>query len=727
MFKIRISDQNINMYIDFNENDFLVTFSDSKLNFLKKFVTVTTRKSKKIVMLGNKKICEIKDNKIIYKSKISSTEIRVLSSIYRYLNHKNVTSDELSEIKQRVKEETFNVKQLNRFKWSDKQNLKTELHTHLIEILSAEEFIFLLGYFNMRFPIKDGMLDFNSDTEYTLEELVKLGYKDNVVNALKLDLTKKTTFDDLLSVNKNRNILLSRCSKLLNVDLHLFEVEKEEYLNEIERLENKIKELKQKSSKEKNNKNRNDINRKANELKKEAGQLKNKINNLENKSSSLRMSKMYSILLSCSLQKLKDEGIEYSEISFSTYSTLKYLSDEYKDKEHSNFKLLMSIDRNKSVDSFKDASFKIMELLKDNVVTGVDIVGLESKFDNDSLKTFEESLEWIVPVLHMYPNSVLRFHAGEFRDTTENVYKTLLALKKVKTKLNVAYKQLFGTTFGIVPPPRIRIGHAINIEKKPELIELLKEFDCIVEFNISSNYALSHISDLSKIPIDYYDKNNIKYVFSTDGGGMYSTSIIQEENIAKNLQSLGVPSATGRIKSNYIAKAKQVEDEVISISEPSYKLDIEKVEREAKKYLEHLSLSLSEEKSSSIDSIVNKILSMEKGISREIDTLYREMLDSDAGFNDEIIYKMLDEAKEKLKLDETTNAMIIVTIAKELKEGNNKFMNMIEEINKEVSKNSKPDLKSYKVLRNYLNTYKIYKDNYLELIKRNYEYHGRKY
>ena len=154
------------------------------------------------------------------------------------------------------------------------------------------------------------------------------------------------------------------------------------------------------------------LNRKANELKKEVGQIKCSINNLKHKSSSLKLSKMYSVLLAASLNKLKNEGIEYSEISFSTFSTLKYLSDEYKNREHPNFRLLMSIDRNKDVSSFKEASSELFELLKDNVVAGVDIVGLESKFNDETSKTFEESLEWIVPVLHMYPNSVLRFQDG---------------------------------------------------------------------------------------------------------------------------------------------------------------------------------------------------------------------------------------------------------------------------------------------------------------------------
>ena len=126
---------------------------------------------------------------------------------------------------------------------------------------------------------------------------------------------------------------------------------------------------------------------------------------------------------------------------------------------------------------------------------------------------------------------------------------------------------------------------------------------------------MSHISDLSKIPIEYYDRNKIKYVFSTDGGGMYSTSLIQEENIAKNLSAYDVPGSTGKIKSDYIKSAQLTEQEVISISESSYKLDIGQAESQAKKYLEHLSQTFGKDESS-IDLIVDKILVSEKNVSQ---------------------------------------------------------------------------------------------------------------
>ena len=142
MLKIKINDQNITMYINLNDNEVTISFSDSSLDFLNSFINVVTRKNKIVITLGNKKICEIKDGKIIYKSKITSTEIRVLSSIYNFLDVKDASSNYFASVKEKVKEQMSNARRLNRFGWSDTQKLKTELHTHLIEILSAEEFLY---------------------------------------------------------------------------------------------------------------------------------------------------------------------------------------------------------------------------------------------------------------------------------------------------------------------------------------------------------------------------------------------------------------------------------------------------------------------------------------------------------------------------------------------------------------------------------------------------------
>ena len=64
MLKIKINDQNITMYINLNDNEVTISFSDSSLDFLNSFINVVTRKNKIVITLGNKKICEIKDGKL---------------------------------------------------------------------------------------------------------------------------------------------------------------------------------------------------------------------------------------------------------------------------------------------------------------------------------------------------------------------------------------------------------------------------------------------------------------------------------------------------------------------------------------------------------------------------------------------------------------------------------------------------------------------------------------
>lgn len=55
MLKIKINDQNITMYINLNDNEVTISFSDSSLDFLNSFINVITRKNKIVITLGNKK------------------------------------------------------------------------------------------------------------------------------------------------------------------------------------------------------------------------------------------------------------------------------------------------------------------------------------------------------------------------------------------------------------------------------------------------------------------------------------------------------------------------------------------------------------------------------------------------------------------------------------------------------------------------------------------------
>ena len=131
--------------------------------------------------------------------------------------------------------------------------------------------------------------------------------------------------------------------------------------------------------------------------------------------------------------------------------------------------------------------------------------------------------------------------------------------------------------------------------------------------------------------------------------------------------------------------------------------------------MEHLSQTFGKDVSS-IDLIVDKILESEKNVSQEIDNLYREMLDSDVGVYDEYIYDILEQAKEKVKLDEASEAMVLVSIVRTLKNGFDKFMNMILSIDKELSNYKDVDIKSLKLIKKYTSDYLNYREEYLDRI-----------
>lgn len=79
---------------------------------------------------------------------------------------------------------------------------------------------------------------------------------------------------------------------------------------------------------------------------------------------------------------------------------------------------------------------------------------------------------------------------------------------------------------------------------------MLKELGAIIELNASSNFALGNIEEYSDLPYDYYLKNGISIVLSTDGHGLYDTSLQIEDYIASKV-------------SKYYEMIPSLEDEII--------------------------------------------------------------------------------------------------------------------------------------------------------------------
>ena len=243
---------------------------------------------------------------------------------------------------------------------------------------------------------------------------------------------------------------------------------------------------------------------------------------------------VYSKYLAMSLEELASQGVEYVEVSFSNYNVIKGLISKLPksvtDKIKCNF--LLSTDRGRSKKNFNQSAKNLEELMSKGLCVGFDIMGEEtpmsgSDIDPHSPTSMAKKLDSIVEVLHKSEHSTLRIHSGESRDSENNTLHMLKAIKYIANKKGIT-----------IPPPSIRVGHGVHFVKDKEYIKLLKELSCVVEINASSNYALSNVDSYSEIPYKYYIDNDIPIVLSTDGHGLYDTTVKKELEIAKSILGL---------------------------------------------------------------------------------------------------------------------------------------------------------------------------------------------
>ena len=638
--EVLLNDQGLKMKCIIDGDDISFEF-DKNISFLSKLLRIEKIRDFKLVYLGLKKILKISNNKIERILPITTTEVRVLRAYYNAheeLKSKKDLSSLFKEIKNKIDVSMHNMRSLNRKPWNQNQKLHAEFHTHFVEILSGNEFLDFVNKYNINFPMNDnGELDFEHGIDYSFKDVVFYGWDKKLIDSLSLKVDEVSDFKKLQSVNKFRDNLLNRCASSFAKTLD----DDREWQKTLEIIDENKKKIEQKINdlqvlkKTKSAKYRGRINDSIN-------RLNNELTKLKNYKATYSSSVVYNELFDKCLEKLSSENINYAEISYCNEKRIKYISDMHRGDER--FRILFGMDRLKKVKEFDKMSKDLESLLNDGLVIGADILGEEHRLEGIEYDEFKDKLEWLLPVLHIHPNSVLRIHAGEFSEATENVYKTLKAIKEVSNKINESCVDLFGEVWGVVPPPRIRIGHGINIEKNPELVSLIHEMDATVEFNISSNYALGNVDDLSNLPLDFYHKNNINYVISTDGGGMYSTSILQEENIANNLQTIDVNPRRQGTKNDYINSAKETEKKILEENSALSQSVSEKDRELYRKYHEYKESSKKERKYSSFTEALddeNKILFGDgeivesKKVSEEIFRLSRYIMDNHIEFDEQ--------------------------------------------------------------------------------------------
>lgn len=521
--RIILNDQGL--YVDCTNEDGRISFEfEKELSTLNDKVKVIKEGDISYGLLGLKRFLKIQKDKISKIMNITTTELRILCALSNRVDYLTENSEDKSiNIVSEFNKVLKTLLSLPKG-WNKKQVHKTELHTHFLEILNPREFVDFINRYDVLYPIDDeGNIDFKNGTKVTYDELVSLGYEEKLLNSLRLDVSSQSSFEDLTD-----NIIYKRNGLLqIIVNNNQYNVIRKSSFNsqEFDDLEYYIDGLTRKMSKEEINK--------LGLSKKQRGVYRDRLNRelikLISKRKYIVSNILYNELLNESLDKLSREKVEYSEISFSNEDRLEYLSREHTYDDR--FNLLYSVDRTDKVDDFKKYSKTLERLLNTDKVIGIDIMGNESALKPGEYDEFKKKIAWLLPVLHMHPNSILRIHASEFKDATDNMLNTLKIIDELSKEINEACISLFGRDWGIIPPPRIRIGHGVNINKNPELISLIKKYDAVIEINASSNYALGNIKSLKDIPLEYYNENGIKYVISTDGGGVYSTSIHQEENL----------------------------------------------------------------------------------------------------------------------------------------------------------------------------------------------------
>ncbi len=347
------------------------------------------------------------------------------------------------------------------------KHTKTELHTHLMGMLSAKSFLTLLKSFSneVYWPLDKPITEDSKKVNIDL-----LLDNEDVLNMLQIKHGQTVPYDNLEQLYQTRTQLLK------------FAVQK----------------------------------------------MENKYGTLEKAE---RM--VYSTYLNACLQELINQKVKYVEISYSLPRIMEnvIINDDIAKKIECKF--LLSTNRNRSLKKIKESANQLEKVLKKGIAVGFDIMGQElpladiekddSNYSNNS-QSFKRKLDILLTTLNQYKNSTLRIHSGETKESFANTEQILTYIDELATFYDL-----------VIPPPEIRIGHGVYFNENDRYLSLLKKYNCIIEINASSNVALNNISSYAWLPYDYYIENDIPIVLSTDGHGLYDTSIPRENRISRTI------------------------------------------------------------------------------------------------------------------------------------------------------------------------------------------------
>ena len=190
----------------------------------------------------------------------------------------------------------------------------------------------------------------------------------------------------------------------------------------------------------------------------------------------------------------------------------------------------------------------------DPYVVGSDFVGEEI---ND-VRELKPVLREILKITRERPDFTVRIHAGENDSLIHNVSHAVDCVRELSED---------GTFF-----PRMRIGHGLytanlKSEKGKELLEKLRRYGVVLEFQLTSNVRLNNLNTVANHPIRRYLAEGIKCVQGSDGSALYGTSSMEEQLVLERFLGLTTEE---------MVQMKQTEDEIVAVSERAFEENAKK-------------------------------------------------------------------------------------------------------------------------------------------------------
>ncbi len=199
--------------------------------------------------------------------------------------------------------------------------------------------------------------------------------------------------------------------------------------------------------------------------------------------------------------------------------------------------------------AIQDQLRMLQAIIADPYVAGCDIVGEEM---ND-IRKLRSEIRAMTQIAREDPSFVLRIHAGENDCLKDNVANSIACVRDALAD---------GQNM-----PHMRIGHGLytanlRSRKGQKLLEELKAYGVILEFQITSNVRLNNLSSIRMHPLKQYLHAGIPCVQGTDGGALYGTDSVDEQLALQNMLDVTLPD---------MERMCEVEREVIRLSEAAFR------------------------------------------------------------------------------------------------------------------------------------------------------------